>query len=267
MDGWYFSSVGIGSQWPVRTPKNLTMRAELHPHRQPPIGLWPIDPFNMAAPTVARNLRKLQPSIASSYRSDLHTFNWRSRLFSSQSIAAKQKTFIDPIAPLDGQAVREVSASFARSNQQSDLRQIVPIQDIGELQNLSLQEFEEQPRHHLHIYSTKHNTHIALTKPNRDALISVSCGNIGFRKAGRGSYDAAYQLAAFVMSRIQDKGLLTQIQRLEVIYRGFGQGREAVTKAILGSEGRNIRGKIVRLTDATRLKFGGTRSPAPRRLG
>jgi small subunit ribosomal protein S11 len=52
-----------------------------------------------------------------------------------------------------------------------------------------------------------------------------------------------------------------------VVYRGFGQGREAVTKAILGSEGRNIRNKIVRLTDATRLKFGGTRSPAPRRLG
>lgn len=133
--------------------------------------------------------------------------------------------------------------------------------------NLVEPEFAEEERHHLHVYATKHNTHITLTKPNRDALISVSCGNIGFRKAGRGSYDAAYQLAAYVMSRIQDKGLLTQIQKIELIYRGFGPGREAVTKAILGSEGKNIRGKIVRLTDATRLKFGGVRSPSPRRLG
>jgi small subunit ribosomal protein S11 len=140
-------------------------------------------------------------------------------------------------------------------------------QDPMKQANLVKSELEDEERHHLHIYSTKHNTHLTLTKPNRDALISVSCGNIGFRGAGRGSYDAAYQLTSFVMSRIQDKGLLMQIQRLELVYRGFGAGREAVTKAILGTEGRNIRGKIVRLTDATRLKFGGVRSKKPRRLG
>jgi small subunit ribosomal protein S11 len=69
------------------------------------------------------------------------------------------------------------------------------------------------------------------------------------------------------MSRIQDQGLLTQIKKLEIVYRGFGPGREAASKVIMGSEGSNIRNKIVKLTDATRLKFGGTRSPAPRRLG
>ena len=49
--------------------------------------------------------------------------------------------------------------------------------------------------------------------------------------------------------------------------RGFGQGREAVTKALLGVEGQGIRGKIVKVSDATRLKFGGTRSRKIRRLG
>jgi small subunit ribosomal protein S11 len=135
------------------------------------------------------------------------------------------------------------------------------------IRNLVIREWEEDDKHKLHIYATKHNTHITLSKPNRDALISVSCGNIGFRKAGRGTYDAAYQLAAFVMSRIQDKGLLPQIKKLELVYRGFGQGREAVTKAILGSEGKRIRGLIVKLSDSTRLKFGGVRSKKPRRLG
>jgi len=134
------------------------------------------------------------------------------------------------------------------------------------LRNLQ-REWEEDDKHKLQVYATKHNTHLCLTKPNRDPLISVSCGNIGFREPGRGSYDAAYQLAAFVMSRIQDKGLLPQIQKLELAYRGFGPGREAVTKAILGAEGKKIRPLIVKLSDSTRLKFGGTRSKKPRRLG
>ncbi|KAI9829126.1 MAG: hypothetical protein M1832_000149 [Thelocarpon impressellum] len=126
---------------------------------------------------------------------------------------------------------------------------------------------EHRPPHHLHVYATKHNTHITLTKPNRDAIISVAAGNIGFRKSARGSYDAAYQLAAYVMNRIQEQGLLAEILKLELVLRGFGSGRDAVTKALMGSEGRNLRGKVVRVTDATRLKFGGTRSKKPRRLG
>ena len=43
--------------------------------------------------------------------------------------------------------------------------------------------------------------------------------------------------------------------------------REAVTKALLGTEGRNIRTKITAVVDATRLKQGGPRSKKPRRLG
>ncbi|KAI4134142.1 MAG: hypothetical protein LQ347_001762 [Umbilicaria vellea] len=124
-----------------------------------------------------------------------------------------------------------------------------------------------KPPHHLHIYATKHNTHITLTRPSRDPLLSVSSGNIGFRKAARGTYDAGYQLGAYVMGRIQQKGYLGEIQYLEVVLRGFGPGREAVGKVLLGSEGRNLRPRVVRVTDATRLKFGGTRSKKPRRLG
>ena len=58
-----------------------------------------------------------------------------------------------------------------------------------------------------------------------------------------------------------------EIKRLEVVFRDFGPGREAFTKVLLGSEGRNIRGLVSRVTDATRLKFGGTRSRKVRRLG
>ncbi|KAL8995668.1 MAG: hypothetical protein Q9169_004638 [Polycauliona sp. 2 TL-2023] len=132
----------------------------------------------------------------------------------------------------------------------------------------SIADFPPLPQpHHLHVYATKHNTHITLTAPSRDPIISVSAGTIGFRKAARGTYDAAYQLGAYVMGRIQQQGLLAQIQHLEVVMRDFGPGREAVSKILLGSEGRNLRGRVIRVSDCTRLKFGGTRSKKPRRLG
>jgi small subunit ribosomal protein S11 len=61
--------------------------------------------------------------------------------------------------------------------------------------------------------------------------------------------------------------MMHDINKLEIVMRGFGAGREAVTKAILGAEGKNIRDRISAVLDATRLKIGGTRSPKPRRLG
>lgn len=69
------------------------------------------------------------------------------------------------------------------------------------------------------------------------------------------------------MGRIQTQGLLAKISSMEVILRDFGPGREAVTKILLGAEGKNVRSTIVRVMDATRLKFGGTRGKKPRRLG
>jgi len=92
----------------------------------------------------------------------------------------------------------------------------------------------------------------------------VSAGNIGFKKAQRGTYDAAYQLASHVFAKLEEKPI--RPKALEVVLRDFGEGREAVVKALLGTEGRNLKGAITRVTDATRLKFGGTRSKAPRRL-
>lgn len=139
-----------------------------------------------------------------------------------------------------------------------------------------LDALNERPKpHRLHIYATKHNCHITLAQHNRDALISVSAGNLGFRKAQRGTYDAAYQLGAFMMGKIQGQGMLNEnypgkggpIEHLEVVLRDFGPGREAVTKILMGAEGKRVREKVLRVMDSTRLKFGGTRSKKPRRLG
>jgi small subunit ribosomal protein S11 len=126
---------------------------------------------------------------------------------------------------------------------------------------------DRAPPHHLHVYCHKHNTILTLTRPNGNPLMSIGCGQIGFRKAGRSGFDPAYQLSAHVMTQIQEKGHLMEIERLEIVFRGFGKGREAFTKVLLGNEGRFLRGLVVRVTDSTRLKFGGTRSRHERRLG
>jgi small subunit ribosomal protein S11 len=120
---------------------------------------------------------------------------------------------------------------------------------------------------HFHIFGHKHNTHITVTKPDRNAILSLSTGQIGFRKAKRGTYDAAYQLCAYVIDKLHQGNWHKEMHKLEVVLRGFGNGREAATKVLLGNEGKLFRGKIVKVSDSTRLKFGGTRSKKPRRLG
>jgi small subunit ribosomal protein S11 len=119
---------------------------------------------------------------------------------------------------------------------------------------------------HFHVYAHRHNTHITVTKPDRNAIISVSSGQLGFRHAKRGTFDAAYQLAGYVFDKLHQGNWHNLITKMEVVLRGFGPGREATTKILLGSEGRLFRPKIVKVADATRLKIGGTRGRNPRRL-
>ena len=124
----------------------------------------------------------------------------------------------------------------------------------------------EDQNHHFHVYSHRHNCHITLTGPDRNPLLSVSAGNLGFRHTQRGTYDAAYQLAVYTLTKMVEKGFIHNMQGVELVLRGYGAGREAVVKAIVGSEGRRLKPLIVRVTDSTRLKFGGTKSKNVRRL-
>ncbi|KAI9750852.1 MAG: hypothetical protein M1815_001550 [Lichina confinis] len=184
--------------------------------------------------------------------------------FGRQRPLGREPSQPDVLGPLKEGYGRAPSAG---SNAQA-LNSSIPIADFN-VKDFSMQDETPAPiqNHHLHILATKHNTHITLSKPDRGAIISVAAGNIGFRKSARGTFDAAFQLAAHVMNRIQNDGLLVQIKRLELVFNGFGVGRQAVTKALLGFEGKRLRDKITRVADSTRVKIGGCRSPKPRRLG
>lgn len=163
--------------------------------------------------------------------------------------------------------VKRATAALGVMNSRLGLGLRNPGQDppVGKLSQVLHQNLEPPP-HHLHVYSTKHNCHITLSDGNRQPLISVSSGNIGFRKSARGSYDAAFQLGTYVMERIEKQGIIKTIHAVELILRDFGPGREAFTKILMGNDGRILRDRVVRVMDATKLKFGGTRSKKPRRL-
>jgi small subunit ribosomal protein S11 len=231
-----------------------------------------------------RQSRRAFGSICLSCRSRLQSHNISSRYLSTTP--ARQASDDNPInsfaAALRGNRGNPQRRSPSRtqpspSSQDSSRQQANGIQRSPASQNIkniaSQASNEAASRtssisdsHHLHVYATKHNTHLTLTKPNREPLLSLSAGNIGFRKSQRGSFDAAYQLASYCMGKMHERGMLINMDKLEIVLRGFGAGREAFQKALLGSEGKGIKGKVTRVTDSTRLKFGGVRSKNVRRL-
>ncbi|QLQ80884.1 hypothetical protein HG537_0E02390 [Torulaspora globosa] len=93
---------------------------------------------------------------------------------------------------------------------------------------------------------------------------ALSTGVLGFRKAARGEYEAAFQTSAKVFQMIQDKKLMNK--DIEIVMREFGKGRAAFVAALNGKEGAAIRSHVTRISDRTPLKFGGVRAPRVRRL-
>jgi small subunit ribosomal protein S11 len=119
--------------------------------------------------------------------------------------------------------------------------------------------------YHLHWKSTKHNTIASFTDGEGKRIMTVSGGMCGFKHSRRGEYEAGYQCAVKIFKKIEEK-LSVEPFKLELIYKGFGQGRQALDSALLTTEGENIRPILHRLTDQTPLKIGGTRARKARRI-
>jgi small subunit ribosomal protein S11 len=92
-----------------------------------------------------------------------------------------------------------------------------------------------------------------------------SGGSCGFKKVNRSGYEAGYQCAVRMFKKLQE---ITRVETFEVdlFLKGFGQGREALQKALLASEGTAVRPLIATITDCTAIKIGGTRAKKMRRL-
>ncbi|CAD6890360.1 unnamed protein product [Tilletia controversa] len=150
----------------------------------------------------------------------------------------------------------------------------------------------QPPPYRLHIMTSRNNTILTFTTPEGNPLASASGGTAGFKKSQRSGYEAGYRAAFQMFGHIAEYrrargfgvgpaqnsaaartfgGLVTapthgeEDLRIETIWNGFGQGREAVFRALMTNEGTDVRNLVKRVTDGTPLKIGGVR-PKKRRM-
>lgn len=125
----------------------------------------------------------------------------------------------------------------------------------------------------LSVYSTRNNTILTLsTSPLGPSstpqdphvpIAWVSAGSAGYKGASRGTYDAAVEVSLKMFGKIKDlieppvlQGGVKQKSKgpkpteLELVWKGFGQGRDAVFRTLMGAEGDNVRSLVRRVTDA-----------------
>ena len=107
---------------------------------------------------------------------------------------------------------------------------------------------------------------MTVVNPENKPMKFISGGTCGFKKSNRSGYEAGYRCAtvAFeVLKKEKDRGIDLC---WELLIKGFGQGREAVQRALTAAEGADVRDSLIRVTDRTPIKVGGTRAPKARRL-
>jgi small subunit ribosomal protein S11 len=133
------------------------------------------------------------------------------------------------------------------------------------VQELKTSKEKPLPQYGLHVFSSRNNTIATFARESGDVIAWFSGGSCGFKKSHRSSYEAGYQVAVRMFKRVEMELGKTSAQ-IHLYLNGFGQGRDAVQKALLTSEGDGIRSFIATVTDKTPLKIGGTRSKKTRRL-
>lgn len=125
----------------------------------------------------------------------------------------------------------------------------------------------DKPIYHLCWKSTRHNTVGTFTNQFGNPRAWVSGGACGFKHSRRGEYEAGYQCVVRIFKKIEEELLIAEHPfQLEILFKGFGQGRLALESVIMMSEGDKIRPLVCKITDRTPLKIGGTRARKARRL-
>ncbi|KAJ7499160.1 hypothetical protein FB451DRAFT_1118085 [Mycena latifolia] len=119
-----------------------------------------------------------------------------------------------------------------------------------------------------HCYSTRNNTKNTFTDPDGNVIAWFSGGSCAFKKRNRASYEAGYQCAVRMFEKIAETNSLAKGPNslsIDLFLKGFGQGREALMKALMTAQGDVVRNRIVSITDRSPIKIGGTRAKKVKR--
>lgn len=213
-------------------------------------------------------LAQLRPSVLNAARHSLH----HARLHGN-AVFSRYATFGTSLAddmwkgedstapPLDGPPVGPTTYF----NPFTSIKQNEPKKDV----------VEPPKPYHLHVFSSPNNCRIVLTYPSGRLVKNGwwTSGSCGFKGANKSSYEAGYQCAVRAFKRIEEEITTPNFKdggvspvTLALKFKGFGWGREAVQKALMTSEGDNIRSSVMVVEDRTPIKIGGTRAKKARRL-
>ncbi|KAF8579321.1 translational machinery component, partial [Ramaria rubella] len=119
----------------------------------------------------------------------------------------------------------------------------------------------------LHVVASRNNTILTFTNELGNTRAWVSAGRCGFKNVQRSGYEAGYQCAVQMFQKIAaEKATSHAPMKLEIAFKGFGFGREALYRALMTSEGDGIRDMVTVLKDTTPIKIGGTKAKKTRRL-
>jgi small subunit ribosomal protein S11 len=109
----------------------------------------------------------------------------------------------------------------------------------------------------LYIFSSYNNTTITLTDLRGNVLYWTSAGRIGFKGTKKGTSYAAAKVAEAMAQMLQKLG----IEKIEVLIKGIGAGRESALRSLV-AQGLDI----VSIKDITPIPHNGCRPPKVRRV-
>jgi ribosomal protein S11 len=123
---------------------------------------------------------------------------------------------------------------------------------------------EQEPGYfHIHVVSVTKNTHITITDNKHNPVVAMSAGRLGLKHSKRNTQEAAFMTSIAAFDKL--KKLNRRVDQVELVLKGFGTGRRGFLGAIAGPQGAFIKGRVVRVTDATPMRIGSTPSPSVKR--
>lgn len=109
----------------------------------------------------------------------------------------------------------------------------------------------------IYISSSYNNTIITLTDQKGNVLTWVSAGSLGFKGTKKATPFAASKVAESISQRAQKLG----VEKVEVLVKGIGSGRESALRS-LANRGLDL----ISIKDVTPIPHNGCRPPKVRRV-
>ncbi|KAI9474465.1 hypothetical protein LPJ78_002104 [Coemansia sp. RSA 989] len=112
----------------------------------------------------------------------------------------------------------------------------------------------------LHVHASSNNTILSLTDAKGRVIVNASGGTVGFKKAQRAGFEAAYQATASIANTVKERNI--PVRMVEIRFKGFGAGRDAAFKAVNSLTNWTV----CAVSDVTPVPFNGCRPKKARRL-